>query len=64
MARLRTGYIDLYKPGTRRERGYISGITSVYKDDCMDNASTIASSAIQKEVIGGIEVHTQDVEFE
>jgi hypothetical protein len=58
IARLQAGHIDLYKPGTRRERGYMSGIASVYKDDCIDDASTIASSALQKEpkeVISGIE---------
>jgi hypothetical protein len=64
MARLQTGYIDLYEPGTRRERGYMSGISSVYKDGSIEDASTVAALVIQKEVIGGIEVHTQDAEFE
>jgi hypothetical protein len=67
IARLQPGHIDLYEPGTRLERGYMSGIVSVYKDDCIDNASTIASSALQKEpkeVIGSIEVYTQDADFE
>jgi hypothetical protein len=64
MARLQAGHIDEYKPGTRCERGYMYGIASIYKDDCIEDASSMAVRALQNEVIGGIEVHTQDAEFE
>jgi len=63
MARLEAGHTDQYKPGTRGERGYMGGISSVYKDDSLD-ASAIAGAVIQREVIGGIEVHSQDAEFD
>jgi hypothetical protein len=34
------------------------------KDDSIGDASTIAHLAMQKDVIGGAEVSTQDTEFE
>jgi len=55
MSRLAEGHVDQYEPGTQRERGYIQGISSVYKDDSL-NASTIAGNILQREIIGGVEV--------
>jgi hypothetical protein len=60
--RLQNGHVDLYEPGTRRERGYMNGIASVYRDD--SDATAVAIRSIQRSVVDGIEVHTQDGEFE
>jgi len=67
MERLRAGHLDLYEPGTWRERGYMNGITSVYKDDSIEDPATIAAKAIQEEricIIDGVEVFSQDAEFD
>jgi hypothetical protein len=45
-------------------RRYIHRITSIYKDDSIEDTSSIATKAMQKEVIGSIEVYAQDVDFE
>jgi hypothetical protein len=42
--------VDLYEPGTQRERGYMHGISSVFKDDCISDGAEIASRAIEKGV--------------
>ena len=60
MSRINARHIDLYEPGTRRERGYMCGISSVYKEDSMDDAATIATATIQKDIEG----YTQDVEWD
>jgi hypothetical protein len=39
------------------------GISSIYRDDSLDDTATIIEK-IQQEVIGGIEVYTQDGDFE
>ena len=67
MGRLKAGHLDLYEPGTQRERGYMCGMTSIYKDDSIEDAATIAAKAIQEEkicMIDGVEVFTQDAEFD
>jgi len=69
MARLNAGHVDLYEAGTRRERGYMCGITSVYKEDSMEDAAEIAAKAMQQgieriSVIDGVEVFTQDADFD
>ena len=64
MQRLELGHRDLYEPGTRRERAYMQGISSVYQTDSTEDATTITAATMQKEVIGGIEVYTQDADFE
>ena len=46
MARLKAGHTDQYKPGTRRERGYMCGITSIYKDDSKVEPAIIAATAM------------------
>ena len=63
MSRLAEGHVDQYEPGTQRERGYIQGISSVYKDDSL-NASTIAGNILQREIIRGVEVWSQDADFD
>ena len=63
MARLADGYVDQYEAGTQRERGYMRGISSIYRDDSLDDTAMVIEK-IQQEVIGGIEVYTQDGDFE
>ena len=63
MALIHNGYSDPYEPGTKRERAYIAGISSIYQDDCIKDAAIVASNTI-KELISEIEVYTQDAEFE
>ena len=55
MLRLVEGYVDQYKLGTQREKGYIQGISSVYKDDSL-NVSTITGNILQREIIRGVKV--------
>ena len=64
MQRLELGHRDLYEPGTRRERAYMQGIASVYQTDSTEDATIIAAATMQREVIGGVEVYTQDADFE
>ena len=64
MARLVSGHQDLYEPGTRRERAYMQGMSSVYRTDSIVDATTVAEGAMRRDVIGGIDVYTQDAEFE
>jgi len=72
MARLEAGHVDQYEPGTRRERAYMCGISSIYKDDCMEDAAMVSARAMNGNTtrdgridsINGIEVFTQDAEFE
>ena len=75
IARLQARHVDLYKPRTIRERGYIHGISSVFKDDSIDNSTKIASRVIEKDdnpiesqlttiVVDTGDRHTQDAEFE
>jgi hypothetical protein len=42
------------------------GISSIYKEDCMDDAATVAARAISDRIdcIDGIEVFTQDADYE
>ena len=64
MRRIEHGHRDLYEPGTRRERAYMQGISSIYQSDSTADATEIAVSAMQRDVISGVEVHTQDAEFD
>jgi len=56
--RLEGGHQDSYKPGTRRERGYMHGILSIYHLDSIVGATTASETLIQRDVIGGVEVYT------
>jgi len=47
MARLQAGHTDQYEAGTQRERGYMAGLSSVYKDDCIEDPAIIAAKAMQ-----------------
>ena len=71
MARLRERHIDQYEAGTRQKRGYICGMSSTYKDNCMADAAILAANAISKsmvakkrDVVGSVKAYTQDTEFE
>ena len=50
--------IDSYEPGTRMEQGYECGISSIYQEDSIEGAASIAANCMKKDIIGGIEVHT------
>jgi len=64
IARLASGHQDPYIPGTRRERVYMQGMSSVYQTDSTVDASIVAEGVIGRDVISGVEVYTQDAEFE
>jgi hypothetical protein len=53
------GYSDPCEPGTKRERAYMAGISSIYQDDCIEDAAIVAGNTM-KELIS----ETQDAEFE
>ena len=57
MARIAAGHSDQYEPGTQRERGYMRGLSTVYRDDHIEDAATITEQ-IQRQVIDEIEVFT------
>ena len=65
MARLQAGHIDQYKPGTQRKRAYMCGISLIYKEDCIDDAVTVAARAISNKIdcINNIKVFTQDADY-
>ena len=42
----------------------MQGNSSVYQTDSTEDATTVAVVTIQTEVIGGVEVYTQDADFE
>ena len=58
MSRLQDGQVDMYKPGTVRERAYMRGISSIYHTDSMVDLdpATIADNLIQNETQDCIEV--------
>jgi hypothetical protein len=62
--RLDNKYIDTYKPGTLRERGYISSILSIYKNDYIEDSVTVITTAIKRDIIRSIKVFSQDAELE
>ncbi len=65
MARIEGGHQDLYEPGTRLERGYMAGISSIYKDDSIEDAAIVATDILERvTTISGVEVYTQDAEFD
>ena len=48
--------MDTYEPGTARERQYMSGLSSVYKDDCIEDIAKLADKAMENETQDCIEV--------
>ena len=56
MSRLREGQVDLYEPGTVRERAYMRGISSIYHTDPISDPATTADNLIQNETQDCIEV--------
>jgi hypothetical protein len=55
--RLENGHVDEYEPGTRRERVYQAGISSIYHHDHLDEATTTVARVVEY-------VYTQDAEGE
>ena len=51
MARLKKGHINQYTVGTRQERGYMYGISSIYKNDCIADAAILAANAMNKSIV-------------
>jgi hypothetical protein len=43
--------IDPYEPGTRRERTYMCGISSVHQEDNMKDATSVAAAAMMEDII-------------
>lgn len=64
MQRYKAGLVDEYEPGTQRERGYMQGLSSIYQTEYTGDATAIATTVIQRDVVGGVEVYTQDEEYE
>ncbi|CZS92386.1 uncharacterized protein RAG0_02810 [Rhynchosporium agropyri] len=64
MQRLQDGHLDSYESGARRERGYMHSMSSIYHSDSTTDATTASETLIGRDVIGGIEVYTQDAESE
>jgi hypothetical protein len=56
MSRFRSRHVDTYEPGTARERQYMSGLSSVYKDDCIEDIAKLADKAMENETQDCIEV--------
>jgi hypothetical protein len=56
MSRFGSGHVDTYEPGTARERQYMSGLSSVYKDDCIEDIAKLADKAMENETQDCIEV--------
>ena len=46
MSRLQEGQVDIYEPGTVRERAYMRGISSIYHTDSIVDSATITNSLI------------------
>jgi hypothetical protein len=42
----------------------MSGISSIYKDDCIEDSATVAATAMKRDIIRSIEVFSQDAELE
>ena len=40
-ALIHNGYSDPYEPGTKRERAYMAAISSIYQDDCIEDAALL-----------------------
>ena len=51
IAALENGYIDPYEPGTRRERVYISSISSIYQEDSIQDIVTIAATSMEDTIV-------------
>ena len=51
MTTIENRYIDPYKPGTQRERAYIYGISSVYQEDNINDAATVAATAMEDTIV-------------
>ena len=54
----------MYEPGTQRERGYMHGMLSIYQSDSIIDATVASATAIPRDVNGGLEIYTQDADFE
>ena len=52
--------MDLYKPGTVRERAYMRGIGSIYKTDSIKDSAIIVDDVVQNETQDCIEIDIGD----
>ena len=64
MSRIKAGHQDLYEPGTRRERAYMSKISSIYQTDSILDSMTIADNLVLNETQDCIEVEMEVAEVE
>ena len=60
MSRIQAGHQDLYEPGTRRERAYMSKISSVYQTDSIVDSMVIADNLVLNETQDYIEVGVEN----
>ena len=60
-SRLQEGQVDIYEPGTVRERAYMCGISSIYYTDSIVDSATIADSLIQNETQDYIKVEVGSI---
>jgi hypothetical protein len=42
----------------------MQGLSSIYQTEYTGDATAIATTVIQRDVVGGVEVYTQDEEYE
>jgi MULE transposase domain len=56
MSRIEGGHVDMYEPGTIRERAYMRGIASIYQTDSIVDSAKLANNLVQNETQDCIEV--------
>ena len=64
VSRIKRGQIDIYKPGTVRERAYMRGISSIYETDSIVDSAIIADDLMQNETQDYIEVDIGAMELD
>jgi hypothetical protein len=64
LSRLQNGHQDPYEPGTRGERLYMRGLSSIWQTDSIVDVATAAVALMEREVISGIEVDEDTIEVE
>ena len=64
MSRIKRGQIDMYEPGTVRERAYMRGISSIYETDSIVDSAIIADDLMQNETQDCIEVDMGAMELD
>ena len=51
MTEIKNRYVDPYEPGTRKERTYTCGISSIYQEDNIEDVATIAATTMEDSII-------------